>query len=44
MKLRWPATLRSDAIGGMTAAVLTVPLSMGLGALAVHGLGERYTA
>lgn len=44
MSLRWPATLRSDAAGGMTAAVLTVPVSMGLGALAVHGLGERYVA
>ena len=41
---RWHAALGSDAVGGMTAAVLTVPMSMGLGALAVHGLGERYVA
>lgn len=38
------SALRSDLAGGVTAAVLTIPLSMGYGALAVHGLGERYIA
>lgn len=44
MTHRWRAAFGGDVVGGITAALLTVPMSMGFGALAVHGLGERYIA
>lgn len=40
---RW-ANLRGDLVGGVTAAVLTVPVSMGYGVLAVAALGHSYIA
>ena len=38
---RW-ANLRGDLVGGLTAAVLTIPVSMGYGVLAVTALGDAY--
>ncbi len=36
--------LRGDLLGGFTAAVLTIPVSMGYGLLALSALGENYVA
>jgi len=41
---RWRTALGGDLAGGVTAAILTIPVSMGFGALAVHGLGDGYLA
>lgn len=38
------AALRGDVLGGVTAAVLTVPVSMGYGLLALAPLGDSFTA
>jgi MFS superfamily sulfate permease-like transporter len=38
-----PSTTGGDLAGGATAALLSIPVSMGLGALAVHPLGPQYT-
>ena len=38
---RW-ASLRGDLAGGFAAAVLTIPVSMGYGVLAVSALGDSY--
>ncbi len=40
---RW-ANLRGDLTGGFTAAVLTIPVSMGYGVLALSPLGNSYIA
>lgn len=42
MASRWRTAVGGELAGGVTAAVLTIPVSMGYGALAVHGLGEGY--
>jgi sulfate permease, SulP family len=39
---RWAANLRGDLTGGFTAAVLTIPVSMGYGLLAFAALGEAF--
>ncbi|HSF06207.1 MAG TPA: SulP family inorganic anion transporter [Methylomirabilota bacterium] len=44
MVSRSGGALGGDLAGGVTAATLTIPVSMGFGALAVHGLGEGYLA
>ncbi len=36
--------LKGDLLGGFTAAVLTIPVSMGYGLLALSALGENYVA
>ena len=36
--------MRGDLLGGLTAAVLTIPVSMGYGLLALSALGENYVA
>lgn len=40
---RW-ANLRGNLVGSLTAAVLTIPVSMGYGVLAVGALGDAYLA
>ena len=40
----WLRHLRGDLMGGLAAAVLTIPISMGYGLLALSPLGESYTA
>jgi len=40
----WLRHLRGDLLGGLTAAVLTIPVSMGYGLLALSALGENYLA
>ena len=39
---RWLRHLRGDLTGGVAAAVLTIPVSMGYGMLALSGLGDAY--
>jgi len=39
---RWPRHLRGDLTGGLAAAVLTIPVSMGYGLLALSALGDAY--
>jgi len=36
--------IRNEATGGVTAAILSVPSSIGYGVLALHGLGDQYVA
>ncbi|HET8577693.1 MAG TPA: SulP family inorganic anion transporter [Methylomirabilota bacterium] len=38
------AALRGDLAGGITAAILTIPVSMGYGLLALHVLGDQYVS
>jgi anti-anti-sigma factor len=38
----WLRHLRGDVTGGVAAAVLTIPISMGYGLLALSALGEAY--
>jgi MFS superfamily sulfate permease-like transporter len=40
----WLRHLRGDLLGGFTAAMLTIPVSMGYGLLALSALGENYVA
>jgi sulfate permease, SulP family len=42
--LRWLRHLRGDVMGGATAALLTIPVSMGYGLLALSPLGESYVS
>jgi len=39
---RWLRHVRGDVMGGATAALLTIPVSMGYGLLALSPLGEGY--
>ena len=39
---RTATSLRNDILGGSTAALLTIPASMGYGVLALQSLGEQY--
>ncbi len=39
---RWLRHLRGDLVGGVTAAMLSIPISMGYGLLALSSLGEAY--
>lgn len=41
MVWRWRTALGGDLAGGVTAATLTIPVSMGFGALAVHGEADE---
>lgn len=43
-RFRWLRHLRGDLLGGLTAAVLTIPVSMGYGLLALSALGDNYIA
>src|SRR6266511_1466976 len=43
-KIPWLRNLRGDILGGITAAVLTIPVSMGYGLLALAPLGESFTS
>jgi MFS superfamily sulfate permease-like transporter len=43
-KVPWLRNLRGDILGGITAAVLTIPVSMGYGLLALAPLGESFTS
>jgi SulP family sulfate permease len=38
----WLSNWRGDVAGGLTAAALLIPASMGFGTLALHTLGEQY--
>ncbi len=38
------AAIKGDLAGGITAAILTIPVSMGYGVLALHALGDRYVS
>jgi anti-anti-sigma factor len=40
----WARHLKGDLLGGLAAAVLTVPVSMGYGLLALSALGEDYVS
>jgi len=42
MRGRWSRHLRGDLTGGLAAAVLSIPVSMGYGLLALSALGEAY--
>ena len=39
-----PADLKGDLMGGATAALLTIPVSMGYGLLALSPFGDGYVA
>jgi len=41
---RWLGHWRGDVAGGVTSAILTIPVSMGYGILAFYALGERYVS
>jgi len=41
-KAPWLRNLRGDILGGITAAVVTIPVSMGYGLLALAPLGESF--
>jgi sulfate permease, SulP family len=43
-RIAWLRHLRGDLMGGFTAAILTIPMSVGYGLLALSPLGESYTA
>jgi SulP family sulfate permease len=36
------STIRGEVVGGATAAILSIPVSMGYGVLALHALGDQY--
>jgi anti-anti-sigma factor len=36
------STIRGDVVGGFTAAILSIPVSIGYGVLAFHALGDQY--
>jgi SulP family sulfate permease len=38
------ASLKGDLAGGVTAAILTIPVSMGYGLLALYPLGDRFAS
>ena len=38
----WLQNLRGDVVGGLTAAMLTIPISMGYGLLALAPLGDAF--
>ena len=38
----WLTNWKGDVVGGVTSAVLTIPVSMGYGILAFYPLGEQY--
>jgi sulfate permease, SulP family len=40
----WRANWKGDVAGGVTSAVLTIPVSMGYGLLAVYPLGHQYAS
>ena len=44
MESRWLGNWRGDLAGGITAAVLTIPVSMGYGILALSPLGDAYVS
>jgi SulP family sulfate permease len=44
MKAGWRSNWKGDVTGGVTAAVLTVPVSMGYGILALYPLGDQYVS
>lgn len=44
MKRDWLSNWRGDVSGGVTSAVLTIPVSMGYGILALYPLGEHYVS
>ena len=35
------STIRGEVVGGATAAILSIPVSMGYGVLALHALGDQ---
>jgi len=42
IKMAWLSNWRGDVSGGVTSAILTVPVSMGYGILSVYPLGDHY--
>jgi SulP family sulfate permease len=44
VKGEWLSNWRGDVAGGVTSAVLTIPVSMGYGILALYPLGEHYVS
>jgi len=44
VKRDWLSNWRGDVSGGVTSAILTIPVSMGYGILAMYPLGEQYVA
>jgi SulP family sulfate permease len=42
MRRDWLSNWRGDVAGGVTSAMLAIPVSMGYGILALYPLGERY--
>jgi anti-anti-sigma factor len=44
MKVRGTSHLKGDLAGGVTAAILTIPVSMGYGILSLASLGDQYVS
>jgi len=44
MKAGWLPNWRGDVAGGVTSAILTIPVSMGYGILALYPLGDQYVS
>src|SRR5512144_2908632 len=44
MKSRWLVNWRGDVAGGITSALLTIPVSLGYGILAFYPLGAAYVS
>ena len=44
MKIGWLSNWRGDLAGGVTSAILTIPVSMGYGILALYPLGDHYVS
>jgi MFS superfamily sulfate permease-like transporter len=42
--IRRLSTIRGDVVGGVTAAILSISVSIGYGVLAFHALGDRYVS
>ena len=42
--LQHAGNVRGDLVGGITAAILTIPVSMGYGVLTMYALGDQYVA
>jgi MFS superfamily sulfate permease-like transporter/CRP-like cAMP-binding protein len=42
--IRRASTIRGDVVGGVTAAILSISVSIGYGVLAFHALGDQYVS
>jgi MFS superfamily sulfate permease-like transporter len=44
VKARWLSHWKGDVAGGVMSAILTIPVSMGYGILALYALGDQYVS